>query len=338
VALDPRQNLNRSYVLSEEDRAKLKDLWSQYQGEAAPPNRDVSNFPENEEQPAPEFYAAKANTGIPGLVANVPGYSDDCTVYQLAGSDPTSPTLLPVAGAELGRRVYNLGGAVAAGAWVEVARDKYGKWWVVRGGGDSSFLALLVDKCYYYGQTGHGTGTILEGCLEDEECNGVGGAPKRFTKYTWIEVFDDGLDPGPPCRVRYLIKDASRCGSARPGCFPAYHARNFDYPCFQAFNVPGCCGTLSMNVGTGTGTVPGNTGTGASQLTVEVPRVASLSVVRLRPGSGDYYLFEESPFVDICRVTADEDGYGRVVYAPRYYDQNTGAWKDGDEGRLVEVG
>jgi len=59
------------------------------------------------------------------------------------------------------------------------------------------------------------------------------------------------------------------------------------------------------------------------------------SIVRLRKGSGNFYLFEEMAWEDLFRLTGEVDGDGYAVAFHRYWDQDLGIWQDGDEVRIV---
>ncbi len=61
------------------------------------------------------------------------------------------------------------------------------------------------------------------------------------------------------------------------------------------------------------------------------------SIVRLRKGSGNYYLIDQMPWEDLFRRTGVVDTDGAIAFL-RYYDQTSNSWKDGQEVRIVEPG
>lgn len=316
------------YYLNEDDVRRLRSLLSAHRN-TAPPRRGYEGKVDHEEQQAPEVYVAK--TPANGIAArgssdtgtgtddddNGPGY-DWCELYRVVDNRSGEPALYPLGAAGVTERVHNLSSSdIAGGEWILVIRDKGGVWWAVTGGGggDTSFLAMLVGKCYYDEDTG--TAGASANCEVDPLCAG-GLTPERWIQYSWIRLTDAGNHPPddrPPCPVTY--DQQGTCGG--PGCFPAYHTKNRDVPIFSPGAVLPCCGD-------------GSTGTGTSE---DLP-IEELCVVRLRRGTGEYYLFDDEPWQDLFRRTGDTDEYGLEIAYHYYYDQVDGLWKDGREVRIVQ--
>lgn len=190
------------------------------------------------------------------------------------------------------------------------------------GGTDTSFLAVLVAKCYV-NVTGGPAGTAATVCAPDTSCDG-GGDPSRYWQYSWIMVTDAGDNPGPPCPITYTEQGYSpgvTCGG--PDCFPAYHVNNIDLPIWYGGADLPCCGE--------------DAGDGRTDV------VAQEAVFRLRPGAGDYFLIEEPPRWEIVRKTSDElvdvDG---ILYYPgellQYIPAPSGTWAVIKDVLLVDAG
>lgn len=109
------------------------------------PNRPAAEDLDNDQQ-APEVYIARTPAGgIPALSEgsdtgtggvslhdDAPGYAD-CDIYCISDlSDP--PLMAKVEG--LSKRVYNLSTVdVDEFRWIQIHRDKFGRWLIATGGG-----------------------------------------------------------------------------------------------------------------------------------------------------------------------------------------------------------
>lgn len=131
---------------------------------------------------------------------------------------------------------------------------------------------------------------------------------KAYTTGEFIAYSAVGVtaSTGPP-PITYTVNDL-RYGPALSPPSPVYHLRNLD--------VPVCPPT-----------VPG----GWTPAFVD-----ELSVVRIWPGPAGTWLFSTDAWQDLFRRTGEQDGDGDRAFL-RYYDQNTGAWVDGREVRVIQV-
>lgn len=123
------------YLLSEEDRAALREMLRDFQSRMPTAGFGGQDW---DDTAAPELYVARTPSGgIPGLteqagtgVVDQPGRAE-CDVYRLTPNGSLFE-LIPVPG--LKRTVNNLSTTAAtADVWANVARDKYGAWWLLGG-------------------------------------------------------------------------------------------------------------------------------------------------------------------------------------------------------------
>jgi hypothetical protein len=147
---DPRTfSPGNQYVLNESDRNKFKELYEDYL-RRNPQLKDSRGGPRTETddaQQSSDFYICKVTTTITPLSGNTAGKGTG-EVYQLLDY-PVNPTLTVVEGLKPGdeQTIYTTGAGNDTGEWVQIAKDKFGRWWVVsRSGGAETFLAVLVDK------------------------------------------------------------------------------------------------------------------------------------------------------------------------------------------------
>ena len=310
---DPNQPIYKHYVLSEEDRAKFKMLWEEYKrlNPDASPRRDRTAFPEHEEQQAADFYVAKPIDTITARSGDTTGHGM-CTVYQAVSvtGEVEDTELLEVVGFDL--EILNKGDDEFTNTdWVFVAKDKYGRWWVVTSGGgdDPTFLAVLTEIFY---------------------------AGDDIPVYSWARVMDT-----PPFGYAEVCPYERGCAMHTP----AYHERNLALPVVgvvqnstgtgTAGDDPNCesidsilCpaplfihpksvvrmrryGPMDEDI-TGTGT---GTGTGTAE--------------------GGYCLFSGHHWVDLFRRTGINDAHGEIGFRRRY-NQDTQEWEDGEEVRIIE--
>jgi hypothetical protein len=134
-----------AFVLNEHDRAVLLELLRRArQVQGAPTGR----LPAPEEDlPAPEVYVGLTPAGgIPALIGTAPAKPGkaECQVYRV-DTKPTGPELEEVK--NLVRDVHNLTGAALPGNdWVLLARDKWGTWFAVTGGGGAGAEVVRVSS------------------------------------------------------------------------------------------------------------------------------------------------------------------------------------------------
>jgi len=192
-------------------------------------------------------------------------------------------------------------------------------------------------------QSGHNFGPLLSGCRFDGQLVGFsiresgkvsapvyavdmgGGADGTFLaqlveknysgntiRYYWWPVQDVIATTeitGEPYLDYEIINENDYWNNylVKPPCF---HEQNIDLPVFPL---------LPFEVG-------GTTYSGGG--------IQPLSIVRLRQGAGNFYLCNQKPWEDLFRRTSDSDAQGVVAYH-YFYNQNTSAFQDGQEVRLI---
>lgn len=116
---------------------------------------------ESQDYLAPEIYIAKLTSEVTALVAGTgnaadqPGYTT-ADIYRIVSGDSGSPEL--AIAFETNRRVYNVStSSVGTSDYLIVARDKYGHWIAVQGGG--STIPVRITQVVPGTGTGTGTGT-----------------------------------------------------------------------------------------------------------------------------------------------------------------------------------
>lgn len=301
MALDPKKVASGNlYGLTESDKSKFKDLYHDYMRRYGMP-RDSRGGPRtdtDDAQQAPEVYIVRLETGIPAISGTNISY-EECTVYQVTpddNGDIDNPQITEVEGHT--RRIHNVSNSeLESGSWVLAWRDKYGTWFagIGGGGGDSSFLAVLVDKEYQ--------GDIVV--------------------YSWARVIQSGA--GTYTESFPQVRGCPASGS------PAYHERNLDLAVVGPL-LPDT-GTGS-GTGSGTGTddecpAPAF----IHELSVVRMRPASGGDIEFPTGTGTgtagdaVYIFSGHPWVDLFRRITATDGIHR-----RY---NAGVWSDGIGVTLV---
>lgn len=140
MSIDPKQFLmGQGYVLTQEDRDKFVLLWKDLQSRQPSLVPGHPKFPDEEEiTQAADFYVANITMAVTGLSGLTVG-SGEATVYQLAED---TGQLEEVEGHVLS--VYQTGETeIAEGSWVQVAKDKYGRWWAVQGGGGGTTFLVV---------------------------------------------------------------------------------------------------------------------------------------------------------------------------------------------------
>lgn len=180
------------------------------------------------------------------------------------------------------------------------------------GGGETSFLAQITQKLYKSGRLSGGD----------------------FIEYSWARV-GDGINP-------VAITYSGVGVSGGPGDFPAYQERDLDLPTFPITATFISSGLLNSGDVINSGEVPllsgyFNSGIYSGGFLSGYPYpggIAPQSVVRMRRGAGNYFLFGEEPWHDLFRRTGEVDDYGYVGFL-RIWNQNTRRWEDAQEVRLI---
>lgn len=194
------------------------------------------------------------------------------------------------------------------------------------GAGTPSFLAQLTAKFYDpYVIPVEGSGRFA---LVDP----------NFTPYSWIEVYEGNSGPA----ITYT--SGLRSGGPGSGTFPAYHIQNIDYPTYPIAAVVATSGYLysgSISGGIASGNpnpqisgFNGFSGGYYSGTIISGGGIQPLSIVRLHRGIGDYYVFDQNPWVDLFRRTDSSDTNGVIAYH-RIWNQNSGLWQDGQVVYLI---
>lgn len=133
-------------VISDSDWEVLKRIVAANQNlQQTPANRptDNSQFRDGDDSMAPESYIAYPDTadGIPPLVGSNPG-SAYCRLYKIVDV-ANLPTMIPVPGVL--KKVYNLTSSAITQSWINIGRDKFGKWIaLVNGAGSAPIVRFSV--------------------------------------------------------------------------------------------------------------------------------------------------------------------------------------------------
>ena len=295
--------LSTNYVLSTTDRAKFKELWLEHFRQFGQPKRYTPGV-ETDDHQSPQFHVAKVIEIVTASGGDTAG-TGRVNIYQAPGDDPD---LIEVVGYE--QDVLNIGGEIDIDEWVQVARDRYGRWWVITPGtgtGETTFLAVLVDK-EFQGDT---------------------------PVYSWARVID-----APPWGYVEVCPYVRGC----PGHTPAYHEMNKDMPVVGA--VPDDTGTGTGTPdpcqGEDGGLCPAPLFIHPKSV-VRMHRYGSPTDEATGTGTGTdqggYCMFGAQPWIDLFRRTGIFDEYGEIGYRRKYVQsaQGGGGFVDGEEVRIVEA-
>lgn len=125
-------------VLTSEQVKLLQEVLDAVRG--LPVNRPILPFDDDRIPQSPDIYIAlpQESSGIPALTSigldpqagDVPG-SAKCDIYKIFDGE-----LIEVPG--LDKTVHNVSGSTISQDWIKVARDKFGKWLALTGGGVGS--------------------------------------------------------------------------------------------------------------------------------------------------------------------------------------------------------
>jgi hypothetical protein len=136
--------MDKLFALSEQDRDELKWLLHRLRNRPYNSiNRGIANSIEDEEAFGPEIYIAKTpGGGIPAFDGtNIS--AADCEIYRTV--DLNTPTTLEDAG--FTKTVYNLSSAsIPANTFIQVMRDKFGRWLQVMGGGGGLSIVQVQNN------------------------------------------------------------------------------------------------------------------------------------------------------------------------------------------------
>lgn len=288
------------YYLSEKDLADIKEMYKELMPRRVRRGAKATDWDESQSS---QFYVAKTPAdGIPATVEGRASYAD-CNIYEVSTfpeDENEDGEVLLTEVDQLVHRIFNIStGAIAGDTWIHVAKDTYGTWHVLTGGGDSSKVALLIGKEYATGQ---------------------------FTVYSWLE-----LGTYDPISLTYTVVD-----SGGPGDKPLFHIRNLDIPVVLSFDPTVGTGTEPVPDPTGTGT---GTGISVTAPDGTIYLFDELSVVRIwrgrgLPASGEYYLFSTDAWIDLLKMGPVVDDDGTQAFH-RFYNQNTRAWVSGRQVRVV---
>lgn len=280
-----------AYLLTDADRRVLERLLYEHNRfRKNPDQRPLANQEEHEEMSSPEVYAAKTPTGgIPPLTVfastgegDQPG-SAECTILRLL-PDVTNPDEMELVGV-FTKEVYNLSTeAVEGEAWVLIARDKYGTWFVsgTPPTGQSCFPAEIIGQ--YEDQTGY---TVKRMNIQDD--GSFTDHPSEFTTYFvyspdedetlevgtrgWLcpspdDALDTGTHYGSDNEQRWIFISVYKTRTTCSGgnlIFQTSLDGGVTWLDAEDLNVS--CGTATVGTGTvvdqaGTGTTPANTAGG----------------------------------------------------------------------------
>lgn len=211
--------------------------------------------------PAEGIPSLSVGTGPDG--SDVPGRAT-CNVYQILEDAVNNPYLEEIP--DLDRDVHNLSETEVSGdEWVQINRDKHGRWIVVTGGGGGTGeeWAMITAKCYYDGSDLRNPADDFTPIGEGLNCPPNLACLRRFIIYSAIGVDISGGTSDCPL----VFTENGRKFS--PNCNPLYHVANIDLPVYPPTSprIHGPNTALSMNAeetGTGTGT---GTGFGAATWT-----------------------------------------------------------------------
>lgn len=185
-----------AYLLSEEDRNKLRKLMGEHGASG------IVHQPQEKIQSAPDVYIAKVKTDPGSIPALTPKGDDDydhpgmamCDIYQVTYNSSLSKyDLVPISGLRF--PVFNLTKGDIGDDWLLVIKDKSGRWVASAGGAvATSWFQLLTDNDLesYLAYGNPGVFSTETGFLYDEHWDDT---PPNNPEWTVLLVDGTGNTP-----------------------------------------------------------------------------------------------------------------------------------------------